>query len=105
MKPFIISQFFIGSLIIFSGCDTKNPMDVQEQLDSLNTQAAEAYQNREYAAALVPAQKATVLSRNEFGPNHIQTLSNQTHLALIYVMLGQFESSESFNECELNINR
>jgi len=105
MKPYIINLIILGSLIIISGCSATNPLDVQEQLGSLNTQAAQAYQDRDYAAALIPAQEATLLSRAEFGPNHPQTLSNQTHLSLLYVMLGQFDSSESLYESELHINR
>jgi len=105
MKSFVVKLIIIGSLIIASGCGAKKPLDVQEQLGSLNTQAAEAYQNRDYAAALLAAQEATVLSRSKFGANHTLTLSNQTHLALMYVMLGQFESSESVYKSELNVNR
>lgn len=105
MKSFVTSLIFISTLIVISGCGPSKPVDVQEQLGSLNTQASEAYQNRDYAAALIPAGEAANLAHAEYGPHHPQTLSNLTHLALLYAMTGQFESSEALYERELSINR
>lgn len=105
MKLWFFKPIVLVALIILSGCDANKTVGVQEQLDALNTLLVEAYQNRDYAEALFLAQEGAILSRREFGQKHPQSLSNLTRLALIYVLLGQFEAAEPFYQIELNINR
>ncbi len=59
------------------------------ELDRLNREVLKLYQAGQYAAALVPAQRALAISEKANGPDHPLTGTSLNNLAALYRSMGR----------------
>ncbi|AGX86365.1 CHAT domain-containing tetratricopeptide repeat protein [Candidatus Symbiobacter mobilis] len=66
----------------------------QAEIDRLNSEVIKLYQAGQYAAALIPAQRALAISEKANGPEHPSTSTSLNNLAGLYESMGQYARAE-----------
>ncbi|AGX86362.1 tetratricopeptide repeat protein [Candidatus Symbiobacter mobilis] len=64
------------------------------EIDRLNSEGIKLHQAGQYAAALVPTQRALAISEKANGPEHPLTCTSLNNLALLHQAMGQYARAE-----------
>ena len=73
------------------------------EVDALNLKAAQLYQARNYAEAMLPARAALALAEQRFAPQDARLAKLLNNIALLHEMLKQYAEAEPFYRRALSI--
>ncbi|MBC8284674.1 MAG: tetratricopeptide repeat protein [Nitrospinae bacterium] len=69
-----------------------------EELQQLNKEVVELYQNKEYSEAIAKGVQALNLGKQKLGLNHPSTATAVNNLALLYDRVGDHIKAESLHQ-------